>query len=70
MSRRSRSNACPDRRRDRNRKTSPIAAPSGHARAPADYADPDVVEMDQPRFAMVIVFAAAAVEQGHAPSKR
>ena len=48
----------------------PLWRRAGHARAPADYADPDVVEMDQPRFAMGIVFAAAACEQGHVPSKR
>ena len=47
----------------------PLRRRAGHARAPADDADPDVVKMDQPRFAMGIIFAATAGERRHAAIK-
>lgn len=47
----------------------PLRRGNGSARAPADHTDPHVAKVDKPRFAMGIIFAAAAAERRHAASK-
>lgn len=44
----------------------PLRGGNRSARAPADHTDPHVAEVDKPRFAMGIIFAAAAGERRHA----